>query len=219
MIFTKPWMLRTFQYVAWRIKMPRPERFSRRHFLKKSAALAVGGIAAPYVIPSGVLAGPDGPGANDRIGIGWIGTGRRSHQMIGDLKGTRSLPAECRPVRSHDPGIDDVGVDPMLAQQRRTQVRLRTVIGNGHRHESRLALFNPGLQLERFVGIVRLGDGIFVALTELDDGVDHSTQRNKNHHCGETVSLGWDPRNQDGDSRIRGLLVRRHSGAILHKSQ
>ncbi|NLF72034.1 MAG: Gfo/Idh/MocA family oxidoreductase [Candidatus Anammoximicrobium sp.] len=82
--------------------MPRREHSSRRQFLKKSAVVAVGGIATPYVIPSGVLAGPDGPGANERIGIGWIGTGRRAHQMIGDLKGTHSLPAECRVVAVSD---------------------------------------------------------------------------------------------------------------------
>ena len=67
-------------------------------------------MAAPYVIPTGVLAAPGKPGANDRIGIGWIGMGRRAHQMIGDLRGTRSLPDECRivavsdvwPKKSHD---------------------------------------------------------------------------------------------------------------------
>ena len=76
-------------------------RLTRRRFLKRSAAIAAGG-AAPHVIPSGVLAAAGKPGANDRIGIGWVGTGRRSHQMIGDLKGTPSLPAECRVVAVSD---------------------------------------------------------------------------------------------------------------------
>ena len=59
-------------------------------------------MAAPYVIPADVLAGPNRSGASERIGIGWVGTGRRSHQMINDLKGTRSLPAECRVVATSD---------------------------------------------------------------------------------------------------------------------
>jgi len=82
--------------------MPCLEPFSRRRFLSKSAAFAAGGIALPYVIPSGVLARPDRAGANERLGIGWIGTGRRAHQMIGDLKGTRSLPGECQLVAVSD---------------------------------------------------------------------------------------------------------------------
>ncbi len=81
--------------------MTRLKALSRRRFLRTSTALAVGSTA-PYVIPSGVLAAPGRPGANDRIGIGWIGMGRRAHQMIADLKGTRSLPEECRIVAVSD---------------------------------------------------------------------------------------------------------------------
>ncbi len=77
-------------------------KISRRGFLEKSAAATAGGLAAPYIIPADVLAGPGRVGANDRIGIGWIGTGRRAHQMIGDLKTTRSLPGECRVVAVSD---------------------------------------------------------------------------------------------------------------------
>jgi len=77
-------------------------RSSRRRFLKRAAALAAGGVAAPYVIPADVLAAHGRAGANDRIGIGWIGTGRRSHQMIGDLKRTPSLPGQCRVVAVAD---------------------------------------------------------------------------------------------------------------------
>lgn len=54
-------------------------RFSRRRFLSTAAAAAV----APYVIPSGVLAAEKRAGANDRIGIGYIGAGRRAHQLMG----------------------------------------------------------------------------------------------------------------------------------------
>ena len=77
-------------------------KLSRRRFLKRSIAASTAGVAAAYLIPSGVLASQGKPGANDRIGIGWIGTGRRSHQMIGDLKGTKSLPDECRVVAVSD---------------------------------------------------------------------------------------------------------------------
>ena len=69
---------------------------SRRRFLKRSAAVTTSSVAAPYIVPSDVLAGPGRVGANDRIGIGWVGAGRRAHQMIADVKGTASLPGECR---------------------------------------------------------------------------------------------------------------------------
>jgi len=75
---------------------------SRRRFLKRTAVLAAGGAAAPFVIPSGILAAPGKAGANDRIGIAYIGTGRRAHQMIHDLKNLPSLPDECRIVAVSD---------------------------------------------------------------------------------------------------------------------
>jgi len=53
---------------------------TRRQFLKGSA-LAASSVALPYFIPSGVLAANGQPGANDRIGVGVIGAGRR----MGDL--------------------------------------------------------------------------------------------------------------------------------------
>ena len=40
-------------------------------------------FAVPYVIPSGVLAAPGRPGANDRIGIAGIGVGRQGGGLIG----------------------------------------------------------------------------------------------------------------------------------------
>jgi predicted dehydrogenase len=48
-------------------------RISRREWLARGAAAA----ALPALIPSGVLAAPGRPGANDRIGIGGIGVGRQ----------------------------------------------------------------------------------------------------------------------------------------------
>ena len=47
---------------------------TRRGFLKQAAAGAAA-LAAPAILPSGVLARPGNPGANDRIVIGGIGIG------------------------------------------------------------------------------------------------------------------------------------------------
>ena len=51
---------------------------SRRTFLKTTAL----GVAAPMILPSGVLAAPGRPGANDRINFGLIGCGRRGRQIL-----------------------------------------------------------------------------------------------------------------------------------------
>jgi len=54
----------------------------RRDFLRRSATAAVAGIAAPYLIPSHVLAAPGRPGANDRIRVGFIGMGGRARWLM-----------------------------------------------------------------------------------------------------------------------------------------
>ncbi len=77
-------------------------RLSRRRFLIRSAGLAAAGLGAPRVLPSGVLAAPGRPGPNDRIGIAFIGTGRRANQMLGDLKNLPSLPGEVQLVAFSD---------------------------------------------------------------------------------------------------------------------
>lgn len=71
--------------------MANSSRFSRRLLLKRGVALA----AAPTLIPSGVLAAPGKPGANDRIGVAYIGSGRRANQLMG-------LPPEGRIVAACD---------------------------------------------------------------------------------------------------------------------
>ena len=58
---------------------------TRRGFLK-GAATAGAVAATPFLVPSGVLATAGRPGANDRIGIGIIGCGRRAQQLLGDLQ-------------------------------------------------------------------------------------------------------------------------------------
>ncbi len=77
-------------------------KLTRRTFLKRSGSLAATGAVVPLAIPSDVLAAPGKAGANDRIGIGWVGTGRRSHQMLGDQRGATSIPGECRVVALAD---------------------------------------------------------------------------------------------------------------------
>ena len=57
-------------------------RTTRRTFLRRSAA-ASAVIAAPMFIPSHVLGKPGRPGANDRIGLGFIGVGRQGGGFVG----------------------------------------------------------------------------------------------------------------------------------------
>ncbi|MCG3197895.1 MAG: Inositol 2-dehydrogenase/D-chiro-inositol 3-dehydrogenase [bacterium] len=53
----------------------------RRDFLRQGA-VGLSLTVAPLIIPRRVLAGPEGPGANDRIHIGLIGPGGRAHSLL-----------------------------------------------------------------------------------------------------------------------------------------
>ena len=75
--------------------MSGPTRVTRRRFLKRSLTAASAVAAAPYLVPSGVLAAAGRPGANDRIGVGYIGVGRRARQLM-------SLPPEGQIVAAAD---------------------------------------------------------------------------------------------------------------------
>lgn len=77
------------------------QQFSRRTFLKKSAILGAG-VTAPYLIPSEVLAADGRPGANDRIGIGMIGAGRRTHQILREVQRVTGRAGEGRVVAVSD---------------------------------------------------------------------------------------------------------------------
>ena len=59
----------------------RKTNFSRRTFLRRSSLLAAG-AALPQILPTGVLAAEGRPGANNRIGIGFIGMGRRANELL-----------------------------------------------------------------------------------------------------------------------------------------
>ena len=70
------------------------KQWTRRKFVKQSSKLAAG-IALPYYVPSAVLAAPGRPGANDRIGVGFIGVGGRARQLIDHLPAEGQIGAIC----------------------------------------------------------------------------------------------------------------------------
>ncbi|HSW47174.1 MAG TPA: Gfo/Idh/MocA family oxidoreductase [Phycisphaerae bacterium] len=56
----------------------------RRDFLRKSAAAAAAGISVPYFVPSHVLGKEGKRGPNDKIRLGFIGTGGRGQYLMAD---------------------------------------------------------------------------------------------------------------------------------------
>lgn len=62
-----------------------PSGYSRRSFLKKAGSAAALGMAVPCFLPSGVLAAPGMPGPNDRVTLGFIGTGGRSRMLMDQI--------------------------------------------------------------------------------------------------------------------------------------
>jgi predicted dehydrogenase len=69
----------------------------------------VGTLGVPSLIPRGVLASTSQPGANDRIGIGYIGAGRRANQLM-------DLPPEGRIVAVAD--VDRQRAETVAAQRK-----------------------------------------------------------------------------------------------------
>ena len=59
------------------------DSLSRRRLLQHGVAWTAGAVALPLLIPRDSLSAPDRPGANDRIGVGYIGVGRRGNQLMG----------------------------------------------------------------------------------------------------------------------------------------
>src|SRR6056300_939124 len=60
------------------------KRSTRRRFLAATGCM----VAAPLIIPRHALAAVDHPGANDRIGLGFIGVGRRGNQLMNAMPKT-----------------------------------------------------------------------------------------------------------------------------------
>ncbi len=58
----------------------------RREFLVKSAAAAAAGAAFPYFVPSSALAAKGKKGPNDKVRVGFIGTGGRGQYHLKDEK-------------------------------------------------------------------------------------------------------------------------------------
>ncbi|MDR1959081.1 MAG: Gfo/Idh/MocA family oxidoreductase [Planctomycetaceae bacterium] len=63
---------------------------SRRSFLKQSATLAAMGVAVPTLIPRTALAQNGSAGANDRILVGFVGTGGRARQLMSHIPKERA---------------------------------------------------------------------------------------------------------------------------------
>jgi len=82
----------------------RQKRLSRREFFERTTPWAATAVAAPYLVPSGVLAAAGTPGANDRVIVGVIGIGGRSGLLIDQLpEGARiASVADCFLKRCHD---------------------------------------------------------------------------------------------------------------------
>ena len=62
-----------------------PQSITRRRFLERGAAIAAGVASAPFIVPSGVLASQEKPGANDRVRVGFIGSGHRARLLMDQM--------------------------------------------------------------------------------------------------------------------------------------
>jgi len=75
--------------------MAAADKLTRRDFLARGGAFLAGGFAAHRLLPSGVLAAPGIPGANDRVAIGFIGAGGRGRQLMKQLPKEGEIIAVC----------------------------------------------------------------------------------------------------------------------------
>ncbi len=60
----------------------RRTRSTRRQFLRRAAALGGAAVAVPSLVPATALSAPGRVGANDRVVLGFIGTGGRARQLM-----------------------------------------------------------------------------------------------------------------------------------------
>jgi predicted dehydrogenase len=70
-------------------------RYPRRDFLKRAVVGAAGVVAAPYLIPRGVLAADGKLGANERVTVGAIGVGGRASLLLNQLPESAEIVALC----------------------------------------------------------------------------------------------------------------------------
>ena len=77
-----------------------PRTITRRNFLDRSQRLLAAGFAAPYFVPSTVLAAPGRVGANDRVQVGYIAFGRRAAQLSLTNDAVRVAVADCNRNRA-----------------------------------------------------------------------------------------------------------------------
>ena len=75
--------------------MRRSKALTRRTFLARGTKLALAGIAVPAIAPSGVIAFDGKPGANDRIQVGFIGSGHRSRLLMSQMPKEGQIVAIC----------------------------------------------------------------------------------------------------------------------------
>ena len=71
------------------------ENITRRRFLKRTAACALGGLAAPEIVGRAVLGGQGAPGANERLNVGFIGTGHRARLLMNQMPAGGEIVAIC----------------------------------------------------------------------------------------------------------------------------
>lgn len=77
--------------------MQNRRHMTRRDFVRRAGAFGAAAAAGPFFVRSGVFGAQGVPGPNDRVGIGYIGCGRRSENLQG-----KGLPAEGRCVGAAD---------------------------------------------------------------------------------------------------------------------
>ena len=68
--------------------MPLPQ-FSRRAFLRRSAAVAALAVAAPTIIPSSALGDATVAAPSERLGVGFIGMGKQCGGHLGYITGRK----------------------------------------------------------------------------------------------------------------------------------
>ena len=78
-----------------RLAVSKTNRSTRRGFLRQTLGAGTVGLIGPRVIPSSALAAPGRAGANDRIGVGYIGLGARGNHILHHLPEDAEIVAVC----------------------------------------------------------------------------------------------------------------------------